>query len=361
MFGKKSIIMMAFVAVAFLVISAVPSIDTASADSEFSVTDSTGQSYTFSSPVDHIVTMGYGFTITVVESGCADKIVGIDKYSTYSYTKDERMEVLDDVTEVGTGYTSDKDGILANMVQLVDSDEFNIDSDVIILNNFTSTLASGGLRDTLINYGFKVLCYGATSYDEVVSIVEDMAKLLGSEKCSSLASQMVYVKEYIANTLKDNDLTKVASAAYVSYSSNVLKIGNTGSLAVDYIISAGGNNSGQNSSKASPTYAAEASELLQMDVDVILLDGNYSGTADDFCNDILHTTDITVWKMEKSWNSYGTDALDGLWAVAGYLYPDLFDGPVPDNSSSSDNTLYYVIAGVVIAAIVLLAVYIIKR
>ncbi|MCB5280055.1 MAG: hypothetical protein M0Q19_09905 [Candidatus Cloacimonetes bacterium] len=361
MFGKKSIIIMAFVAVVFLVVSAVTSVDTASADSEFSVTDSTGQTYTFSSPVDHIVTLGYGFTITVVESGCADKIVGIDKYSKYSYTNDERMEVLNNVIVVGTGYTSDSDNILANMVQLVDSGKFDIDSDVIILNNFTSTLSSGGLRDVLVNHGFKVLCYGATSYDEVVSIVEDMAKLLGSEKCSSLASQMTYVKEYIAKVLEDNNITDVTDAVYVSYSSSVIKIGNTGSLAVDYIISAGGNNSGEDSSKASPTYASEAPALLQMGVSVILLDGNYDGTADHFCNDVLHTTDITVWKMEKSWNSYGTDALDGLWAVAGYLYPDLFDGPVPDNSSSSDNTLYYVIAGVVIAAVVLLAVYIIKR
>ncbi|MFA6769191.1 MAG: hypothetical protein WCR86_12300, partial [Parabacteroides sp.] len=106
---------MAFVAVVFLVVSAAPSIDTASADSEFSVTDSTGQTYTFSSPVDHIVTLGYGFTITAVESGCVDKIVGIDKYSKYSYTNDERMEVLNNVIVVGTGYTSDSDNILANM------------------------------------------------------------------------------------------------------------------------------------------------------------------------------------------------------------------------------------------------------
>ena len=52
-------------------------------DTGFDIVDETGTSYHFDGAAEHIVSVGYATTLTIVEAGGAGKLVAVDKYSTY--------------------------------------------------------------------------------------------------------------------------------------------------------------------------------------------------------------------------------------------------------------------------------------
>ena len=70
------------------------------------------------------------------------------------------MKVLDGVDMLGTGYSSDKDSLITGLLQLEAKGKFNEGTDVVILNNYSSTLKAGGLYDSLAS-NYKVVCFGA--------------------------------------------------------------------------------------------------------------------------------------------------------------------------------------------------------
>jgi hypothetical protein len=101
--------------------------------------------------------------------------------------------------------------------------------------------------------------------------------------------------------------------------------------------------------------------IVQLSPDHVLLDGYYSGSAEDF-SALLGDSSIQVYKLNKSWNSYCPDAMVGLWTVAGLFYPQYFEGAIPATatSKSTDNTTIYVAIGICVVVLAVAAVVVMR-
>jgi len=253
--------------------------------------------------------------------------------------------------------SSNKDAVIQTMLDLVDNSTWNKTTDVILGYGYNSYST---MWSELEGYGFNVVTFYPNSYDGIVQVVKNIETIVGTNH--SVSKQMAFVKEYIATILSDNGITNSSQkvkALYASYSSNTLKLGNNNSVTVDFINYAGGVNVAEDPSKASPSYAVDFSAILQLHPEYVLLDGYYTGSAEDF-SALIGDSSINVFKMNKSWNSYCPDAMTGLWTVACLLYPDYFEGNIPleytndtDDGGIDDNILIYTAGGI---CIILLAV-----
>jgi hypothetical protein len=112
-----------------------------------------------------------------------------------------------------------------------------------------------------------------------------------------------------------------------------------------------------------PTYAVDLTAIVQLSPDFVLLDGYFTGSAEDF-SALLGDDSIHVFKMNKTWNSYCPDATVGLWTVASLFYPQYFDGEVPlepSDDGGDDNTMLYLAVGAVVVLVVVVAVVFLRR
>lgn len=280
------------------------------------ITDSTGRSLTLDGPADKVATIGYGFTLSVIELGGGDKIVAYDRYSEDVIDKNNIIG-----ENVGSSYSSNIEQILLSMIQISEPGKsFNKATDIVIINNYSGTVAPNGTRDKLEEQGFKVLCFGADTYDEVVTTIENIAKAIGKES-SDVLTKMNTVRDNAYNAGKDIPTEDKVTAMYVNDYSGTLRIYNSG-IATSMIELAGGKNIGNNGNTLVNYYSAEASTILQLNPDVVFLDGNHPLTAEQFQNDILKTNTIKVIKMEKDWNNYCPSASDGLAVVSAAMLDD---------------------------------------
>jgi ABC-type Fe3+-hydroxamate transport system substrate-binding protein len=302
-------------------------------------------------------------TNTLVDIGMLDKAVIFDATSEFNKSAIPEMQGMP-ADRFVTGSSSNKDMVVQFMLDLVDDGKWNKSSDVILGYGY-SYLST--IWTDLENFGFNVVTFYPNSYDGIVQVVKDIETITGANH--SVSAHMTFVKEYIAQTLVDkgidNDDERV-TAIYASYSSETLKIGNNGSVTVDFINYAGGLNLGQDAGKAVPTYTADFSAILQLNPEFVLLDGYYAGSAEDF-KAMINDDDIIVYKLNKSWNSYCPDATEGLWAVACVFYPDYFEGELPvdwgndDGEDDVDNTMIYAVVGIVIIVVAIAAVFLMRR
>ena len=93
---------------------------------------------------------------------------------------------------------------------------------------------------------------------------------------------------------------------------------------------------------------------------VIFLDGNYSGSAEDFVSEqSLGDKDVKVYKLEKTWNSYTPEIVDGLTYMSKALYPSVF-GPL-DGDDKQPFNYTVIIVGVIAAVVVIGAVFFMIR
>lgn len=318
-------------------------------DGGISITDSRGVITNLTGPATHVASFGAFATNTLVDIGFLDKAVIFDAGSEYNKSAiPEMMNMSAD--KFITVSSANKDAVVQTMLGLADDGVWNKTTDVIFGYGYGSY---GAMWSELEGYGFHVITFYPSSYDGIVQVVRDIETVVGADH--DVSDQMVYVKEYIAETLSEAGITnstQVVKALYASYSSNVLKLGNNGSVTVDFINYAGGENVAEDASKTTPTYTADFSAILQLGPDFVLLDGYYSGTAEDF-SAMIGDDSITVFKLNKSWNSYCPDAMEGLWTVACLFYPDQFVGDIPVEATEggSDNTLIYALVGVVIVGV----------
>ena len=329
------------------------------ASDQFTITDGTGKTFQYSGLTEHIITMGYASTLTVVELGMMEKIIGIDKYSTYESSGNDKLKDIDKyATNLGSlYYSSNNDYIVSTLVQWVESEKMSLD-DTIILTAYSNALV---LRDSLNEKGFThVLVYlSIVDYENIVDFVRSMS-LITTGKESGLVSDMKATLDTIVTGLKD--VTEKSKGLYVRYYSSNFTVGNTGSIAVSLITSAGGINLGYNESISSSAYgdASTVVGILKDNKDaIVFLDGTYLKThaVSDFRNEVLGgDTGITIVPMESIWNNYCPDAMYGLWTFACALYPDIFSGDVPsgDDDSNGGNALMY--AGVAIAVIIVIGI-----
>lgn len=286
--------------------------------SAIQVEDSTGKKITLDGPANKVATLGYGFTRTVIDLGGKDLIMAYDTYS---------QDVVDEYgiigENIGSAYSSNKDVIVASMILLGEGGKFNKATDVVILNDYSGTIADEGTREFLEDDGFKVLCFGAQDYDDVLFIVENIAKVIGKESSEAL-NKMRDVKDTAYKLGMEINPEDKVTAMYVNTYSGTMRIYNTG-IATSMIEMAGGVNIGYNKDILSNYYAAEASTILELYPHVVFLDGNYPMTAEEFQKDVLKTDTIHVIKMEKDWNNYCPSVADGLMVVSAAMlddYPD---------------------------------------
>jgi ABC-type Fe3+-hydroxamate transport system substrate-binding protein len=326
-----------------------------------SMTDSRGVITNLTAPATHVASFGAFATNTLVDIGMLDKAVIFDATSEFNKSAIPEMQGMPADMFV-TVSSSNKDMVVQTMLDLVDDGKWNKSSDVVMGYGY-SYLST--VWTDLEDYGFNVVTFYPNSYDGIVQVVEDIETLTGANH--SVSAHMTFVKEYIAQTLEDNGIdndTERVTAIYASYSSETLKIGNNGSVTVDFINYAGGLNLGEDPEKTLPTYSADFSAILLLNPEFVLLDGYYAGSADDF-KAMINDDDVVVYKLNKSWNSYCPDATEGLWTVACLFYPDYFEGELPvdmgDAEDDQDDTMIYAVVGIVVIVVAIAAVLLLRR
>ena len=63
------------------------------------------------------------------------------------------------------------------------------------------------------------------------------------------------------------------------------------------------------------------------------------------------------------WNNYSIESMNGVWTMACSMYPDYFEGDVPEvNTDGGPNVVLYAIVGAVAAIVIVGAVmFLMKR
>ncbi len=328
-----------------------------------SVTDSRGVTTNLTAPAVHVASFGAFATNTLIDIGMLDKAVIFDAGSEFNKSAIPEMYGMP-ADRFVTVSSANKDMVVQTMLDLVDNGRWNKSSDVVFGYGYAYL---NTVWSDLEEYGFKVVTFYPSSYNGIVQVVKDIETITGTNH--SVSARMVFIKDYIARTLTDHGIdndTERVTALYASYSSETLKIGNNGSVTVDFINYAGGLNVGEDGDKTTPTYSADFSAILQLNPDFVLLDGYYAGSADDF-KAMINDDDVVVYKLNRSWNSYCPDATEGLWSVACLFYPDLFEGQPPvdwddqKNDAGTDSTMIYVIVGIVVVVVAVAAVLLTRR
>ena len=304
----KILIAGAIVAILCISVIAVPA---DAEDAGFDVTDGEGRVFHYDAPAERIVSTGAATTLTIAEAGAVDKIVAVDKYSTYDYTGYEALSTMD-AMDLGSFYgDTNHDYIVTSLINMVDAGEFSLD-DTIILTSYTSNRA---LYERLTEAGFtKVLVWttdSVPSFDKVVSAM--------LEKTETVSGAVTGV----------GDRTK---ALFVWYTGGEFSVGNS-SIMNSMLEVANADNIGYNDSTASHYGDVNMiiSLLEQNPGTVIFVNYSYGtagGTAESFRNEVLGgNTDYPVVIMDSLWNNWCPESADGLMTVGQYLYPELLGEP----------------------------------
>jgi len=327
-----------------------------------SITDSRGVITNLTGPAEHVAAFGAFATNTLVDIDMLDKVVMFDATSEYDRSGIPEVQNISADMFI-TVSSSNKDAVVQHMLDLVDNGQWNKSGDVVLGFGY-SYLSS--IWDELEELNFNVVTFYPNSYDKIVQVVADIETITGANH--SVSQHMEFVKDYIAETLENKGVSssdQKVNALYISYSGDVMYLANNGSVTVDFIRYAGGINVAEDSSKDPVRYSADITAILQLDPDFVLLDGYYPDTAEVFANE-LGDSDITVYKLNKSWNSYCPDATEGLWTIACLFYPDYFEGAQPIEGATSDGgsdtsmTLYAII-GIVVIALAVVMVLLMRR
>jgi len=328
------------------------------------ITDGEGRTFDYYSPTQHIVTMGYASTLTVALLGEIDKIIAVDSWSTYDYTKDERLKDLNAMNMGSIYQSSNNDKIVVQFVKWVDEGKMNLD-DTIILTTYQNAKV---LRDRLNDVGFsKVLVYlSVSSYEDIVKITRDIS-LIVTGGVAKIVDDMNLVKNTIDDGLRGVTEKRKGLSIWYNASSG-FSVNTTGSLAVSLIESAGGVSIAAPSTTSSTRYGDVTTmvKLISENPDtVVFLSDTYTRehTISDFRARYLGGDEsITVISVNSNWNNYCPDASDGLWAFACALYPDLFEGPIPKTDErTTPNLLMYAAGGIAASIIMLVIAYIVMR
>ena len=344
----------------------------------FDITDGEGRTYHYDSPAERIVSTGAATTLTIAEAGAVNKIVAVDRYSTYDYTGYDELEAMDAV-DLGSFYgETNHDYIVTTLINMVDNGELSLD-DTIILTSYTSNRA---LYERLHNTGFtKVLVWTTDSisdYDAIVQMVSDVSIIASGtvpDSVSSMLDKTAQVSDAVSG------VTERAKALFVWYTGGEFSVGNS-SIMNSMLEVANADNIGYSDSTASH-YGDVNTVISLLEANpgtVIFVNYSYGtagGTAESFREDVLGgNTDYPVVIMDSLWNNWCPESADGLMTIGQYLYPDLlgepYDGYIEDygpgsGSEASDNGgtgtdgLMIALVVVVIVAIVAAGIVIARR
>ena len=312
----------------------------------FDITDGEGRTYHYDSPAERIVSTGAATTLTIAEAGAVNKIVAVDRYSTYDYTGYDELEAMDAV-DLGSFYgETNHDYIVTTLINMVDNGELSLD-DTIILTSYTSNRA---LYERLHNTGFtKVLVWTTDSisdYDAIVQMVSDVSIIASGtvpDSVSSMLDKTAQVSDAVSG------VTERAKALFVWYTGGEFSVGNS-SIMNSMLEVANADNIGYSDSTASH-YGDVNTVISLLEANpgtVIFVNYSYGtagGTAESFREDVLGgNTDYPVVIMDSLWNNWCPESADGLMTIGQYLYPDLlgepYDGYIEDYGPGSGSGAY---------------------
>lgn len=341
--------------------------DDCTAASPIEVTDGLGEKFVFDEPVDKVISVGTGVTATVIGVGALDKIVVCDKYS-----KDNKSPLFDDLRKLvsegkiaagGSIYFSGKDQLWNDIINAADPETgtFDIGKDAVLVTGSDQYRAN--IVPLLEEKGFENILQwnDIKDYDSLIEFAENISKLCRGEVVDDVR-QMAYVRDTINSEIESSSVAK-AKAFYVTYSSNNFKVGNTGSIATSMIIAAGGEAVSIDPSQTATTYATNITKLVEDNPgvvvfvdDVIVKDPGHMETLRTMVGD------SKLVPLESIWNNYCIESMNGLWTMASAMYPDLFEGDVPEIPENESSVTTYIVAGVVVIIIVAaVAVFLMKR
>lgn len=298
-------------------------------DTGFDVTDGEGRTFHYDAPAERIVSTGAATTLTIAQAGAVSKIVAVDTYSTYDYTRYEELAAMDAVN-LGSFYgETNHDYIVTSLINMVDNGEFSLD-DTIILTSYSSNRA---LYDRLTGIGFtKVLVWTTDSvpdYDAIVQMVSDVS-MIASGTVPESVSSMLEKTQTVSDAV--SGVTERTKALFVWYTGGEFSVGNS-SIMNSMLEVANAENIGYNGSTASHYGDVNTviSLLEQNPGTVIFVNysyGNAGGTAESFREDVLGgNTDYPVVIMDGLWNNWCPESADGLMTIGQYLYPTLLGEP----------------------------------
>ena len=366
-----ALLVMMFAATAIFII---PVGDDSSAAGKITVKDGRGNEVEFDDVANHVVTSGVGTSATVVQIGQLEKIVVCDSYSnssTEEVLKDLKARVSEGKIKAnGNVYSSGLGAFKTDVVDAADTEkggQFDKEKDVIILT------ASKATNDTLKTYfeglGFKkiLLWDSITEYSQIIDFAKAVSLVLTGKTCNEVKS-MELVQSTIKDRLASEKITedKETKALYVRLSSGNYTIGNTGSLAISMMEAAGAKNIGYDSSKSGTTYGVEASAFTKFREDngtdriVVFLDSNVTEAKASEIKTLMGDN-TTLVQLKSLWNNYSIDSKDGVWTMGCALYPDYFEGDVPEVKENDNTTLYIAIGGAAVVVVIILAFFMLKR
>ena len=339
----------------------------------FTITDIQGDIISFDKPADYAVVLGVGMTLTMIELGLKDKIMGVDSYSIASYASNAPYkDQLEGLESYGNYYdTGGRTEILAKMVQAIDGNPSKYSGkDIIILapNYSYITNATGLIKEIEstpgINFKVVLLAKSGMTYDDITPFVENIGKIMGAGNTDSVVANMKLVKDEVTRIVDDNDLSG-AKALHLSSIEVPAAYQDGKSILLSMVTIAGGANVGGSGSTStvSITFTGVIQIIENNPNVVIFLDAGNPMSVEDFKAKVPNIpATVTVIKLLPSYNNTCPSTSEGLWAVASALYPDHFSGPAPTvGEEPKDNTLLYAVIGVVAAVVFVGVVFMIMR
>ncbi|MBQ8179491.1 MAG: ABC transporter substrate-binding protein [Candidatus Methanomethylophilaceae archaeon] len=354
---NKVSFLLAFVILTASVTTVIASDGADAAQSTVTVTDGTGRTFTFEGPVDSIVTIGVGVTATVIDLGALDRIVVCD-----SYSRNNPDSVFDGLRERvdrglasagGNIYDSGKDQLRNDIVDAADpgTGTFDRERDVVFVTG------SDAYRANIVPYledkGFVNVMqwYNITGYDDLVRFAETVS-LVCTGHVEPVVGRMVDMVDYIDSTVSASGHDR-AEAFYVTHSGGSFRVGNTDSVSTSMISAAGGDVVTLDPDEMATTYVANITELVDGHPGVTVFVDDVIASDPGRLESLMRLTgDSTVVPLDQIWNNYSTLSIDGVWMMASAMYPDLFDGDVPDLSSDGSDVTVYLLASLAVASLI---------
>lgn len=319
-------------------------------------TDSIGRNVTIDAPVDHVITLGIGYTQTVIELGHADKIAATDNYAKAKFTDLN-------VTDLGSIYSAANMGAMSMTIkQMDDRGDIDKNSLLIIAPNYTSVKDPDNGLIKLLGIDYKVVVLATTEYNEVINAVKIIGAAIGADENDSRISFMSGLKDYIVKMVEDHDLS--GYAMHISSSGNIYNK----SLLTSMMEIANIENAGYDSTKTSNSYASDKAGIAQLATanpgTVVFMDNGHIQTADEYKKENFGDLDVRVVKLDATWNNIAPSIVDGLLALTVNVYPDHYglQDNVQENDDDGNDWLLYACASIAIVAVVALAaVLLLKR
>jgi len=361
----------ALLASSFLVF--IPMSDDVSADSPFTITDIQGNEVSFDRPADYAVVLGLGMTLTMIELGLKEKIMGVDSYSVASYASNAPYaDQLEGLESYGNFYNAGgRTEILIKMIQEIGNNpsKYSGKDIVILAPNYSYIInETDGLIKQISNTGagFKVVLVAKSGmmYDDITPSVGNIGKIFGSSNVDTVVKNMELVKNEVTKVVDDNNLSG-AKALHLSSTDVPAAYQDGKSILLSMVTIAGGTNVG--GSATSTTVSITFTGVVQIINDnpnvVIFLDAGNPRTVEEFKESVpgIPST-VKVVKLAPSYNNTCPSTSDGLWAVASALYPDHFSGPAPTvGDEPKSNTLLYAAVGIVASIVIVGIVFAIMK